>query len=98
MLNKLAIAALALGIAAPAFAGTVNPGDQMQAALLGLDASQFTGSQLAQIASEKHADRRAALVSFITSENDRGIVNAVASDDASSHSPNFGVYLRTGRD
>lgn len=95
MLNKLAIAAVALSFAAPAFA---NSGNQMQADLLGLDATQFTGSQLAQIASEKHADRRAALVKFITAENTSGINAAVASDDASSHSPNFGVYTRVGRD
>lgn len=97
MLNKLAIAAVAMSLAAPAFAG-VNPGNQMQADLLGVDATQFTGSQLAQIASEKHADRRAALAQFIAAKNASGIANAVASDDASSHSPNFGVYLRTGRD
>lgn len=99
MLNKFAIAAVALSLAAPAFAGVVNPGNQMQANLLGLNATQFTGSQLAQIASEKHADRRAELVKFITAENASGINTAVASDDAASdHSPNFGLNTHVGRD
>lgn len=99
MLNKFAIAAVALSLAAPAFAGVVNPGNQMQADLLGLDATQFTGSQLAQIASEKHADRRAELVKFITAENASGISTAVASDDApATHSPNFGLNTHVGRD
>lgn len=98
MLNKFAIATVAMTLAAPAFAG-VNAGNQMQAALLGLDATQFSGSQLAQIASEKHADRRAELVKFITAENASGISTAVASDDAASgRSPNFGLSTHVGRD
>ncbi|MTH33305.1 hypothetical protein GL279_01690 [Paracoccus limosus] len=98
MLNKFAIAAVALTVAAPAFAGTVNSGDRMQAALLGLDAGQFTTSQLGQIASEKHADRRAALVKFLTEQSSRGINSAVASDDTLGHSANFGLVTHIGSD
>lgn len=49
MTSKFAIAAL---LSVLAFANGENPGNKMQADLLGLDASRFTTSELAQIASE----------------------------------------------
>lgn len=95
MLNKLVIAAVAATFALPALATEINPGRQMQADILGLDASQFTTSELAQIAAEKNTQRQAAVARFITEEKAAGIVNAVASDDSA---PYFAADADRGRD
>ncbi|MTH65663.1 hypothetical protein [Paracoccus shanxieyensis] len=89
MLNKLVIAAVAATMAVPAFAADINPGRQMQADLLGLNASEFTTSELGQIASEKNTQRQAIRANFIAQEKAAGIVNAVASDDDVAY---FGLH------
>ena len=68
MSHKFAIAALLSVLAVPAFADGSNPGDQMQANLLGLDASRFTGSELAQIASEDAGKDRESRIRLIESQ------------------------------
>lgn len=68
MTTKFAIAALVSVLAVPAFANTVNPGNQMQANLLGLDAGRFTTSELAQIASEETGVDRLGRIRLIEAE------------------------------
>ncbi len=68
MSNTFAIAALLSALAAPAFADGSNPGDQMQAELLGLDASRFTASELAQIASEEAGKDRESRIRLIEAQ------------------------------
>lgn len=68
MTTKFAIAALLSTLAVPAFAAGVNPGHQMQADLLKLDANQFTVSELAQIATEDTNGDRQARIKLIVEE------------------------------
>ncbi|WP_176224535.1 hypothetical protein [Paracoccus sp. J56] len=81
MLNKLVIAAVAASFAVPALASEINPGRQMQADLLGLDASQFTTNELAQIASEKLGEERASRAAFITAQKGTGVLNLVSGNN-----------------
>lgn len=87
MLNKLAIIALAATVSVPAFAADINAGRQMQADLLGLNASEFTNSELAQIAGEKTEGERATRAAYIVEQRNRGVSAAVA-HDVQSYSAN----------
>ena len=96
MFAKTTLAALALAIAAPAFASDTNAGHAMQAELLNVDASQFTTSELGQIAAEKGSVKQQERARFITMEKAQGLTTA-ASDDSSAY---FGLNAapRVGRD
>lgn len=74
MTSKFAIAALLSALAVPAFASGANPGNQMQADLLGLDASQFTANELAQIASEDAGRDRSERIRHILAQKSNGSV------------------------
>lgn len=84
MLNKFTVAALVAAFAVPAFASDINPGRAMQAKLLGLNAAEFSTSELAQIAAEKKGDQRASRAAYIVSQ--RGVSSAVAHDSVYDHS------------
>lgn len=83
MLTKITAAALVAAIAVPAFAGGINPGHEMQAKLLGLNAAEFSTSELAEIAAEKNNGQRAERAAYIVSQ--RGITSAVAYDSVYNH-------------
>ena len=68
MTRNFAIAALLSVLAIPAVANNVNPGDQMQAELLGLDPSRFTASDLAPIASEDAGKDRESRIRLIEAQ------------------------------
>lgn len=68
MTSKFALAALLSALAVPAFAGGANPGNQMQAELLGLDPSQFTANELAQIAAEDAGRDRSERIRHILAQ------------------------------
>ncbi len=74
MTNKFAIAALLSALAVPAFASSNNAGNEMQAELLGLDATRFTTSELAQIASEDAGVDRQNRIRLIEAEKATGTV------------------------
>ena len=74
MTSKFAIAALLSVLAVPAFANGENPGNKMQADLLGLDASRFTTSELAQIASEDAGTDRIERIRLIAAGKANGAV------------------------
>ncbi|WP_312526311.1 hypothetical protein [Paracoccus sp. (in: a-proteobacteria)] len=97
MFAKTAVAALALAIAAPAFASDVNPGNAMMGELLNVDASQFTTSELGQIAAEKGSVKQQERARFILEEKAQGLSTAVADDNSSTY---FGLNAapRVGRD
>lgn len=75
MSTKLTIAALLSVLAVPAFANGYNPGHQMQADLLNLDAAQFTTNELAQIDAEESVSDRVARIRLILEEKQNGIAN-----------------------
>lgn len=94
MLNKFAAVALVALSAVPAFAQAPQSGHDLNAALLGLDASQFTTNELAQINAEDRGADRVERAKFILEQKSHAMKNAVASDDAGSFS-----YVRgQGRD
>ncbi len=97
MFAKTAFAALALAVAAPAFASEVNPGNAMMAELLNVDATQFTTSELGQISAEKGSVKQQERARFILSEKAEGLNTAVADDSSSAY---FGLNAapRVGHD
>lgn len=80
MFAKSIIAAATLAVSLPfaVTAASANAGHDMQAALLGLDAAQFSTSELAQIGAESNFETRAELARFILSQKSSG--HAVALD------------------
>ena len=94
MLTKFAAAALVALSAVPAVAQAPQSGHDLNAALLGVDGSQFTTNELAQINAENRGADRAARAQFILNQKAHAMNSAVASDDAGSFS-----YVRgQGRD
>ncbi|MDQ7775138.1 MAG: hypothetical protein Q4615_04110 [Paracoccus aminovorans] len=97
MLNKFVAAAVLATLAVPAVASEVSPGRAMLGNLLGLDASAYSLSELAQIDSEKTAGEKAARAQFIAAQHNRGVAEAVALDTSAEnplypgHSANFGI-------
>lgn len=97
MLNKFITAAVLTALAVPAVASEVSPGRAMLGNLLGLDASSYSLSELAQIDAEKTAGEKAARAKFITEQHNQGIAEAVALDTNADnplypgHSANFGI-------
>ena len=75
MTTKLIVAALLSALAVPAVANGLNAGQQMQADLLNLDASEFTANELAQIAGEDSPADRAERIRFIQEEKLNGASN-----------------------
>ncbi len=97
MFAKSALAAIALVVAAPAFAAGVNPGTEMIAKLVNVDANEFTVNELAQIAAEKGSVKQQERANYIASQKARGVSTAVAEDSSSTY---FGLNAsqRVGRD
>lgn len=87
MFTKTLIAAAALAVSLPfvATAASANAGHDMQAALLGLDGTQFSTSELAQIGAENNFETRAELARFILSQKATG--NAATLDTTVVSSP-----------
>lgn len=85
MFAKTALAALALAVAAPAFAAEVNPGNAMIARLANVDASEFNTSELGQIIGEKGDVKRQERARFILEERNRGVNAAVANDPTENY-------------
>ena len=94
MFTKATVATLAVVFAAPAFA---NPGTEMMARLVNVDASQFTASEIGQIAAEHGSVKQQERARFILAEKAAGINSAVANDGSSVY---FGLDAqpRVGRD
>ena len=86
----LTATAAAVALAAPvgAFASSLNDGHEMQAAILSLDASQFTTNELAQISAERNDADKAVRAAYILDQKGRAVVttSGAANLDAVSSS------------
>lgn len=90
MTNKFALAAVLSTLAVPALADGYNPGQQMQAGLLGLDAAQFTVNELAQIAAEDTNQDRAARIELIEANKANGTNTLYVTGKYVGEQPNNG--------
>lgn len=97
MLNKFVAAAVFAALAVPAVANEVSPGRAMLGNLLGLNASEYSLNELAQIDAEKTVGEKATRAKFIAEQHNGGVAEAVALDTTvdnplyPGHSANFGI-------
>ncbi|MDN3712679.1 hypothetical protein QWZ10_14685 [Paracoccus cavernae] len=97
MFAKLAVAALALTVAAPAFADT-NPGNAMIARLVNVDVNEFNTSELGDIVGEKGSVKQQARARYILEQRARGVNEAVADDSTTNYFGLSALNSRRGHD